>query len=282
MGAHESKKESGARNRQGDSQAFYVYCIGEREALAGLVEGEMPDAIESRSRLEMINAGDLSSIASGVPLADYGEQALQARLNDPAWTALRAMRHERVVEYFAARASVIPLRFGTIYLRRKRIEQMLGERQSELRGIIDRLRGREEWGVNIYFSRAKLIEAVTSLSPRLRELHARAAQAKPGQGYLMRKKIDAMRADEARLEIRRVVAEIEAALALASKGAARLRVLKDEASEYGDVAARLCFLVEKDRFEEFRSAAEALAAEHADSGFKLELTGPWPAYNFAS
>ncbi|HEX8186672.1 MAG TPA: GvpL/GvpF family gas vesicle protein [Blastocatellia bacterium] len=282
MSGHGSKKKGGTRESQDDSQAFYLYCVGERDDLRPLVEGELPDSIERPARLEMIVAGDLAAIASGVSLADYGEDALQVRLNDPAWTALRAMRHEKVIEHFAARASVIPLRFGTIYLRRERIEKMLDERQDELRVIIKRLRGREEWGVNVYFTRVKLIEAISSLSPRLRELGERATSAPPGQSYLMRKKIEAMRADEARVETRRVIDEIERELLRASEGAARLRVLKDEASEYGEVAAKLAFLVERARFEEFRAMAETLAGQHAAAGFRLEMTGPWPAYNFAA
>jgi Gas vesicle synthesis protein GvpL/GvpF len=280
MSAHDSKKKGRAR-RQGHANAFYVYCVGERDALSPLFEDEMPDAIETDSRLEMIEASDLAGVASAVPLPDYGEEALQARLNDPAWTAIRAMRHEKVIEHFASRASVIPLRFGTIYLRRERIEQMLGEKQGELRGIIERLRGREEWGVNIYFTRAKLMEAVSSLSPRLRELGERAASAPPGQAYLVRKKIEALRADEARAETRRVASEVEGELSRVSEGAARLRVMKDEVDESGEVAAKLAFLVGRARFQEFRAVAEALAARHAAAGFKLELTGPWPAYNFA-
>jgi hypothetical protein len=280
MSAQDSKKK-GHAGRQSEPNAFYVYCVGERDALSPLVNDELPDAIEIDSGLEMIDAGGLAAVASAVPLADYGEDALQARLNDAAWTAVRAMRHERVIEHFASRASVIPLRFGTIYLRRERIEEMLGEKRDELRGIIERLRGREEWGVNIYFTRARLMQAVSSLSPRLRELGEQAASAPPGQAYLMRKKIEAMRADEARAETRRIAAEIESALALASASAARLRIMKDEANECGEVAAKLAFLVERSRFGEFRAVAEALADEHDAAGFKIELTGPWPAYNFA-
>src|SRR5215210_2177924 len=100
MGAHDSKKKSRTR-RQGRPEAFYVYCVGERGALSPLIEGVLPDAIEKDSRLEMIGAGELAGVASAVPLADYGEEALQARLNDPGWTAIRAMRHEKVVEHFA-------------------------------------------------------------------------------------------------------------------------------------------------------------------------------------
>ncbi|MFP5261210.1 MAG: GvpL/GvpF family gas vesicle protein [Blastocatellia bacterium] len=280
MRADDSKKKSRPARRT-PSQGFYVYCVGERDALSALIGGELPDAIEADSGLEMVSAGGLAGIVSSVPLADYGEEALPARLKDPGWTALRVMRHEKVIEHFASSASVIPLRFGTIYLRRGRIEQMLGEKRDELRGIIGRLRGRDEWGVNVYLARAKLMRAVSSLSPRLQEISEQAASAPPGRAYLMRKKIEAMRADEARAEIRRVTAEVEAELSRISDGAVRLRVMKDEADECGEVAARLTFLVERTRFKEFRAAAEALADRHEAAGFKLELTGPWPAYNFA-
>jgi Gas vesicle synthesis protein GvpL/GvpF len=150
-----------------------------------------------------------------------------------------------------------------------------------LRGIIERLAGREEWGVNVYRDRVMLMEAITLLSPRLRELIEQAASASPGQAYLLKKKIDAMKSDEARIEVKRVIEEIEGKLSSVSDGTARLRVLKDEAAEQGGVAAKMAFLVERGRFDRFRARAESLAEEYAASGFKLELTGPWPAYNFA-
>jgi hypothetical protein len=242
----------------------------------------VPAAIEESGALEIVGAGALAAVVSAVPLADYGEAALEARMRDATWTATRAMRHERAVEFFARRASVVPLRFGTIYLTRARVAGMLEERGAELASALGRLRGREEWGVNVYFDRARLKEAVVELSPRLRELAGQASAASPGQAYLLRKKIDAMRADEARAEVRRVAGEVETALAATAAGAARLRVLKDEAGEHGDVAAKLAFLVGRERFSEFRDAAEALAREYERAGFRLELTGPWPAYNFAA
>jgi Gas vesicle synthesis protein GvpL/GvpF len=120
------------------------------------------------------------------------------------------------------------------------------------------------------------------VSPRLRELAERAAASTPGQAYLLRKKIEAARDDETRAETRRAAAEVERRLRSASDAAARLRVLRDEAAEQGEVAARLAFLVPRAGFEEFRAAAEGLAEEYAPLGFRLELTGPWPAYNFVA
>lgn len=275
------KKRSGEVS-QDARRAFYVYCVGEHDALAPLFEDGLPSAIEVEAQLEMERDAALAAVVSAVPLTDYGEDALQTRLSDPTWTAVRAMRHEKVVEHFARRASVVPLRFGTIYLERGGVKQMLSQRGAELRAIIERLRGREEWGVNILCDRKKLVETITSLSSRLRELSEQAASRSPGQSYLMRKKIETMRLDEARIEIKRVAARIESELSALSDGAARLRVLKDESGEHHDLVAKFAFLVARTGFDEFRAAAERLAQEHAPAGFRLELTGAWPAYNFAA
>jgi hypothetical protein len=159
---------------------------------------------------------------------------------------------------------------------------MLRGQAASLRRIIERLAGREEWGVNLYQDSARLMEAVSRLSPRLREMTERAAELSPGQAYLLNKKIDSARADEARIEARRVISEIERGLAGHAAGSARLQVLRGEAGEAGRMAAKLAFLVERARFDEFRAEAERLAVRHAPAGFTLEMTGPWPAYNFTS
>jgi hypothetical protein len=150
-----------------------------------------------------------------------------------------------------------------------------------LTDIIDRLRGREEWGINLYCERKTLVAVIDSLSPRLRELNEQAATASPGQSYLMRKKIETLRADECRGELQRISSEVEDTFHSLADGTRRLRVLKVEATEHGELTAKFAFLIKRASFEEFRTTAERLARKHEQSGVRLELTGPWPAYNFA-
>lgn len=278
-----SKRPTQHSQQQGDrGSGFYVYCVGEREALAPLFDADLPEAIEEGAGLEAVEAAGLAAVVSAVPLDAYGEGALEQRLSDAAWTATRALRHERVAEHFARRAAVVPLRFGAIYLRREGVRGVLAERAAQFRAVLARLGGREEWGLNLFVERARLREEVTRLSARLREMVERADASAPGQAYLLRKKIEGLRDEEARAETRRVAREVEEALGAACEGAARLRVLKDEATEQGELAARLAFLVPSAGFDTFRAAAERLAAEYTPLGFRFELTGPWPAYNFAA
>ena len=59
----------------------------------------------------------------------------------------------------------------------------------------------------------------------------------------------------------------------------RVKMLEAELRE---LKAKFAFLVQRAEFEEFRAAAERLAQEHLNAGVRLELTGPWPAYNFST
>ena len=93
-------------------------------------------------------------------------------------------------------------------------------------------------------------------------------------------KIDAMRVDEVRAAVNRIVDQVEGKLKEHTDDARRLRILKVETTEHGELKAKFAFLVQRSGFEEFRDAAEQLAREHQSAGVRLELTGPWPVYNF--
>src|SRR5687768_7324692 len=142
--------------------AFYVYCIAESTAAAELPAESLPAAIEDDTKLEWVVSDNLAALSSEVPLASYSEESLATHLSDASWTAVRAMRHETIAEYVAKRAGVVPLRFGTIYLERAGIERMLSDKGSELREILERLRGREEWGVNVFCDQSVLLSTITS------------------------------------------------------------------------------------------------------------------------
>ena len=277
-----SDAQRGSQEKTGPSgTGLYVYCIAETDAAKAIATESLPAAIEEDASLELIVVDDFAAVTSQVPLSMYGEESLEDNLNEAAWTAVRAMRHERVVEYFAKRTGAVPLRFGTIYLERDGVERMLSEKSDELKEILQRIGGSEEWGVNVFSDREKLSNAVTELSPKLRDLTEQARNTSPGQAYLLQKKIEGLRTDESRNELVRIVDEIEARLSRKAKAGKRLRVLKVEATESGELKAKFAFLVQKTSFDDFRDEAEKIAKEFDKIGIRLELTGPWPTYNFA-
>src|SRR5262249_8553183 len=112
------------------------------------------------------------------------------------------------------------------------------------------------------------------------ELVKQAEAASPGQSYLMQKKIEALRVDEARVAVKDIIEQIEKTLAAHAEDTKRLRILKVESTEHGERQGKCPFVVKRSEFAECRSEAERVAEENLSAGVRLELTGPWPAYNF--
>jgi hypothetical protein len=273
--------KSGNKKEKETGTAYYLYLITESSQAPSMLDS-MPLAIEDDASLEWITVGNLAALSSRVPLSEYSEEALATHLTDATWTAIRAMRHEKVMEHFTKGASVIPLRFGSIYLERSSVERMLEEKSAELTGLIQKLNGKIEWGVNVYCDRNQLLADITSVSPKLRDLTEQARQASPGQAYLLNKKIETLKTDEARHELARIVDLIEQELSKVSEEAKRLRMLKVETTEFGELKGKFAFLINRNGFDKFRDEAEGLAKTYQTAGIKLELTGPWPVYNFTA
>jgi gas vesicle protein GvpL/GvpF len=260
--------------------ARYVYCILDHPTDQSSAQNDWPSGIEDETALEMIASDDLAAITSAVPLSIYGEDVLNERLQDASWTALKAMRHERVVEHFTKVGSVVPLRFGTIYLDAENVRSMLRERKSALTELLARLSGREEWGINVYFDQTELLKGIDSLSPVLTDLLSQAESASPGQAYLLRKKANALRKDESRNEVARTVSRLEDHLRENTDDVRRLRTLKVETTEHGELKAKFAVLLKKSAFAKFQSVAEKWLRDHEASGVRLEIAGPMPPYNF--
>ena len=91
------------------------------------------------------------AVTAEIPLTRYGSEQLEARLRDINWVADIAVRHEAVVEYFAAGrgATVVPLKLFTMFSSRERAAADLASRRAEIAAVLKRIRGCQEWGVRV-------------------------------------------------------------------------------------------------------------------------------------
>jgi hypothetical protein len=83
-----------------------------------------------------------------------------------------------------------------------------------------------------------------------------------------------------------VSAVADASADIAAAAAETLRLLRRQAvaalplriEQRGDVVLSSAFLVERELWNDFAAAVRRLASDH--TGFRVELTGPWPPYDF--
>jgi hypothetical protein len=202
-----------------------------------------------------------------VPLAEYGEEALRANLNDIAWLEDAARRHEAVLEGLLQETTVIPLRLCTIYRDEGAVREMLAAEQAALAEALGRLEGHTEWGVKAFCDRAA-VEASARPSD--------GARGGEGEAYLARRRGEA-RARE--LVTATVDAAHERLTTTARVALANPLQRRELTGRSDDMALNGVYLVADERAGELRAAVQRCAAE-APPGLTFELTGPWPPYNF--
>jgi hypothetical protein len=276
------------------SSLLYAYAV------AALPEGEAPLA-RLLNRVAGIDGAPIalvSEAANGAPVtavlvsavdaASYVPHEVEARVGELEWLAPRAAAHDRVVTAAADAGPAIPLPIFSLFRDEAAIRTMLADRRAELLRLFARLRGAREYTVRLYRDEARLNAALADLSTRVRELERSAAAASPGQRYLLQRKLD----EERRAELRRVSSEVARAtfdtLAPVARAAVREPLPAPIAGAEGRAAAstqpvilNASFLVDDERLDEFRRHLSEVIAAREAAGFRIEFTGPWPAYHFA-
>jgi hypothetical protein len=250
--------------------ATHVYCLVAAKAAPG-VKGA-PAGLAGTGAVRLLEAGrGRWLVVADAPLAVYSADAVNARLADLGWVGERAMEHEEVIEHFAARGTVVPMKLFTLFSSDARAVADVKARR-DLPRLLAALEGREEYGLRVSVDPVSLRKAAAG--------RAKApAGLSEGTGFLVRRQKEQRSVQDARAEARRGAELVFEALApLAADSRRRPPADVEGATLLLDAA----FLVERRRAREFAATARE-QAERADAGaLRVVLTGPWPPYNFLS
>lgn len=236
---------------------IYVYGIVRRDALA---HPPHATAVDPREQPALFESGDLTAVVSRVDVSEFEGETLRRNVESPEWLEEKVRAHECVLDEVLAATTVVPMRFGSIFSSAAGLEAMLAEHGAALHRAIERVDGRTEWGVKVHCDRNALVEALAGGS----------TEAGSGRSYLLQKK--------ARLEAETRAAE--AAAAVAAEVHASLAEVADGAVVTSGGAGGAYLVPDGDR-EDLMRRVEELHRRHAPA-FVLEVTGPWPPYNFVS
>ena len=224
----------------------------------------------------------VAAIVGRVSLDEFGEEPLRRNLNDLNWLERIARTHEAVVERAMEQQTVLPARLATIYRNESDVVRMLELEQEPLVASLERVRGAREWGTKAFADPNQLAESVRRSSDEAARLRAVAETKSGGTGYFAWKTHDEF--------VRQAVAEAKARCATSMHGrlrqfaaAARLQPLELNALSQaeGELILNGAYLVRREQEDMFRSEIHGLQSELEPLGVSLQLTGPWPPYNFA-
>jgi hypothetical protein len=115
----------------------------------------------------------------------------------------------------------------------------------------------------------------------LRQVEEEAANAPPGQKYLLQRKLEGLRRDAGRDVAGKAAAEIFDSLKSCAMDTVREQPVNSGAPrEQGRAILNASFLVAPSRLVDFQRVLTAMVEKYESSGFKFDFTGPWPPYHF--
>ena len=251
---------------------YWVYCIVPSEWAAELAAGM--DGIEPGSSVETVVEGHLAALLSRVPLAEYGDDELRRHLEDIAWLERTARAHEAVQQHAMRQGPLVPLRMCTIYRDLDRVRHVLrdqGERFAENLAAVEDC---AEWGVKVFLD----LQSIPQTSPAQPE-----AASATGADYLAGRQRERDRVSESDELSIRCAEDVHRAVSALARQERTNPVQRAEAhGRDAEMVLNAAILLEDHRIEELQSTVRDLFERWAPHGLLVELTGPWPPYNFVS
>jgi hypothetical protein len=267
-----------ARDTDPAELGWYVYCVIDPE---GIDLAPRPLGVDGMHPVAVLHQDGIGAVASQVPLDQFGEETLRESLNDLAWLEDKARCHEAVLAHVRERVTVIPMRLCTIYRSEAAVREMLAREHAPMSEALVRLAAKTEWGVKLFAVGAELQQLAAQRSPRVAELAAQIERASAGEAYLLRKRLEALGREEGERLIEECCDDAHTKLSGAAVEALLNPLQPPETTNHsGEMVLNGVYLVEDVAAGGFHAAVSAVRAEWGAVGFDVQVTGPWPPYNF--
>jgi hypothetical protein len=260
------------RPSQADEYGLYLYGIG--RASDDFEHLNLPVADVFR-----VTEGELSAIVREVPLDEYSEDAIKARVQDYEWLVRSASEHQDTLALVHRHIPILPAKFGTIYPSDQAVRDALANTAGGVLALLNKLDGCDEWALHLFGNEETLREATLASDEELSRLRRELETATPGRAYMLRQRIAdrvAIAVDEFQDQVIRDVFQSIRHLIIEFQSDPPNDELRTNAGE--SEIARASMLVHREQSDAFLDVVDSWPAR--DSGVRMEVTGPWPPYSF--
>jgi len=253
-----------------EEQGRYVYCVanaGEEISLGkiGIEEHEV----------YAIPYKDVCAVVHNCPAQPYHS-------DDQEMVKSWVMTHQKVVDAACERwGTVLPLSFDTIIRgeaeksAEQNVKDWLKQEYEEFKRRIQKVRGRAEYGVQVFWEPEVIAQSLTWTSPEIRNLEEEIKTKPKGLAYMYRQKLGNLIKREMETKADECFKDFYSRI---RKYTDDVRVEKTKKAEPGlQMIMNLSCLVYRDRYSEL---GEELDKINRMRSFAVRFTGPWPPYSF--
>lgn len=245
----------------------YLYAVGD----ASLHDAAEPSTMTGvdGTPVRTIRVGGLAAVVSSVDRAQFSEVSLRQTLEDPRQLDDVAQAHHDVVDALARTVPLAPMPLATLCPNDDNVQAVLTEKAAKFSAVLGRIRGRTEWGVKAY-----------AVEPSQAPEATVASGATPGTSYLLRSRAERGRAVlryqqavDAAEELHREITRLAVASRRYPPQNPQLSGCREE------MVLNTAYLVTESAAARLR---RLVTVEWDAPSLRLELTGPWAAYSFAT
>jgi hypothetical protein len=213
--------------------------------------------IDGVAAVEPVSCAGLLCWVSRVNRSEYADR-LAENMENLDWLAATSLRHQQVVSEIASRTTILPARFGTVFVTRASLAADVQRRRSTLLKSFKRLAEADEWGIKIF----ALAQPQSQIS------------AASGKDYL-RQKAAALKKPSTRVlepEVKKFITELDQLAADTAPGG------KVSSGQAG-LEWHGSLLLRREKYQQFQRILDQYS-QRWQGRHRIECTGPWPPYSF--
>lgn len=249
-------------------ELIYLYCV----------TGQLPERVPDEVFLTQSNG--IFAVACKVSEDAFTGETFKKNLSDIAWIEPKVRMHECMIEKVMAHSTVVPFRFGTLFKTSESLNAMLDDYHNELKGLLTRLKDKEEWGLKIYCD-LQTVKSSVNGDERLLKLDEELASASGGKRYILMKRKEGLIED---LLDEKVSECRQESFETLNRHSVQARINsplpKDATGQKTEMLFNAAFLVDRCSLRGFLDCANYLKGKYRGMGLLFECSGPWPPYNF--
>lgn len=246
-----------ANRKLASEHALYLYGISRA---AGKTANVTSPGIVGNDAVQPIACGDFVCWVSAVERDGFSDE-MNRNMDNLEWLALHGVRHQQVVAEIAAKATLIPARFGTVFSGEQALLKNVQDRKAALIKVFTRIADADEWGVKVFSEQ----RAPTPIPAEIRS----------GKEYL-------------RTKAARMKRPLDGNDAGLREFAAALRKIAIDSAPTGKISGvqpdllwQATFLVPRGSRKQWDQALKQFVKQWSGSR-RIEVNGPWPPYSFVA